>query len=802
MHLKRRRGATLGFVAIIVLVLIMLGVGFFVLMKILGGGREMANSVDAGTLNLAKHAFLEPSKAARDFTNPDVANNFELLGDNGKLRLENYNRLVAQSMIVALNAKEEGTSSAAANAQRVWTAVNDVARFLRTNHANPAVMGGHFQSLAAANNLKMMGQNGISLNGYDVAYTQRTGSTNVFIDPRLLSTFTAGALPKSTGKKSPTGHEFLAGYSPLSVTLSSGTLVFSGVPVSPQDRPHLISGFTFDGGKDPAFMPGYPAAILPPNSFRSAGQTKESHTQTFGGAVASAIVGSLDREYEAAIPNGYIEVTNGPNLPPRSTDTAHTESDIFSHALAGLGIDMTTERDWFCRGSDKSVSESDIKAYNTAINKVPNRDNMFNEMKAHFQWSDSVCLERTIEILNMTDNWNARTLIDRWYDVNKVLDSRSRSYMRWKDIPNCQNSKDYIRRGDGSRITNCEDFWAIDREARVLCKWTNFMPNSAQIGDPCVPMLNNFQRGYGEWGSPEFHQSSGDSSFTALEKFKTDVLVARKSTQCCSTVNPSSTPSGVKRFQHGINYPAPLNPHNFGQVVSPKRLLEHIDSAPGGDGCGIGSTLDLLTKRCQQMKPSIVKEDVIRALNTKDLPVDATFYLYVQNGSLIMSEQKPPSAIAGTTPDGEGGTTQVACGSAYDVMGKLVNTSSFPPIITNNPKDFYDEFTGYGKKIAKLKPGIDNELNSFSDIKMPSSKIKKVWVDPPGEMSTADVPPYKTDRDERTDGFFPGWCFRMAPPATCQDKANWIPSSGFNNLLGRLYFTNQCFGGGQFCQPN
>ncbi len=102
MQLKRRRGATLGFVAIIVLVLIMLGHRLFhSLQNSWGGGREVANSVDAGTLNVAKHAFLEPSKAAREFTNPDVANNFELLSSDGRFRLENYNRLVAQAMIVA-----------------------------------------------------------------------------------------------------------------------------------------------------------------------------------------------------------------------------------------------------------------------------------------------------------------------------------------------------------------------------------------------------------------------------------------------------------------------------------------------------------------------------------------------------------------------------------------------------------------------------------------------------------------------------------------------------------------------------
>ncbi len=114
-----------------------------------------------------------------------------------------------------MNAKTKERRPQPPMQEKVWDAVNDVARFFRTNHGNAAVMGAHFQSLAAANNLKMMGQNGISLNGYDIAYSARGESTNVFVDPRLISTFAANRLPMSSGtRKSPTGNQFLAGYAP------------------------------------------------------------------------------------------------------------------------------------------------------------------------------------------------------------------------------------------------------------------------------------------------------------------------------------------------------------------------------------------------------------------------------------------------------------------------------------------------------------------------------------------------------------------------------------------------------------
>ncbi len=67
-------------------------------------------------------------------------------------------------MIVALNAKDEGTIDAARNAKRVWNALNDVGKFLRSNHENASAIGSHFLNCASANSLKMPGNNGVSLN--------------------------------------------------------------------------------------------------------------------------------------------------------------------------------------------------------------------------------------------------------------------------------------------------------------------------------------------------------------------------------------------------------------------------------------------------------------------------------------------------------------------------------------------------------------------------------------------------------------------------------------------------------------
>ncbi|MGH9552718.1 MAG: hypothetical protein ACRD3W_25285, partial [Terriglobales bacterium] len=56
MPVRRQHAATLSLVAVAILIVIIVGVCAFFLMKILGGGREVANATDAGALNVAKQS--------------------------------------------------------------------------------------------------------------------------------------------------------------------------------------------------------------------------------------------------------------------------------------------------------------------------------------------------------------------------------------------------------------------------------------------------------------------------------------------------------------------------------------------------------------------------------------------------------------------------------------------------------------------------------------------------------------------------------------------------------------------------
>src|SRR6516164_3576047 len=113
MNNSRKRGATLGLVAALALVITLLGIAFFFFAKLVGGHRELEHATDSGNLNVAKQSLRSPY--LRVFTNngyagpfdlsdpilSQVQQNFSLLADqstgasNGQLDLLTYDRVVA-----------------------------------------------------------------------------------------------------------------------------------------------------------------------------------------------------------------------------------------------------------------------------------------------------------------------------------------------------------------------------------------------------------------------------------------------------------------------------------------------------------------------------------------------------------------------------------------------------------------------------------------------------------------------------------------------------------------------------------
>src|ERR1700735_1916684 len=70
MKTRQQRGATLGLAAACVFLVIAIGVCFFFVAKIIGGGREVANATDGGALNVAKEALKRGSVDLRTISAP------------------------------------------------------------------------------------------------------------------------------------------------------------------------------------------------------------------------------------------------------------------------------------------------------------------------------------------------------------------------------------------------------------------------------------------------------------------------------------------------------------------------------------------------------------------------------------------------------------------------------------------------------------------------------------------------------------------------------------------------------------
>lgn len=228
----RRRGATLGLVVACVLIIVTLGLGAFFLMKIMGGGREVANSSDAGALNVAKNVLVKVGvqppdefKACADVPGADIT-------------LVTYNRCVAQALLVALNAEKEGTPESRRNAQGVIAKLKTLGEQLRTDIQKRENIQPYFDALTAANNTRMNGNNRIDLSDYQAAFMKPGGASNVYLDSNSLPIATLPSVWMSSGTiKGPNGEKFLAGYVGMPV---AGQQIYA-VPVFPQQTSHLIS---------------------------------------------------------------------------------------------------------------------------------------------------------------------------------------------------------------------------------------------------------------------------------------------------------------------------------------------------------------------------------------------------------------------------------------------------------------------------------------------------------------------------------------------------------------------------------
>jgi len=741
MNRRRRRGATLGLVAVCVLVIIVVGVGCFFLAKIFGGGREVANATDAGVLNLAKSTMrngdlmvgVQPA-AGSDFAlcaQPPAA------GGTATINLLTYNRCVAQTLLVAVNAKNEGTGQATTNAQGVITQLMALGTQLNTLLQNAPQMENYFN--AVKNDTRMWGNTGVNPSSYATSWMKPGSSTNVWFTTNelaALSFFPANADTTGTvnlapptgpaGTGSADGH-YMEGYVSLAVPgITDGAHQIFGVPVFPQQNPHLVAGKDFTASPQPA-------ASVPPNSFQIQSASQDAKSGTFGGAVAAAIVGAVktaaggqNYQFPAAIPGGYVALTNLPgHTLPAGYQGFDNSDNIFNNELyLGPGIDVASVGGGSSPPNPSVFSNTDMTgiaawaAFNTSGPGTPGYTadtlygpNPLNGNKVRNANLDPSAAHPAGNFYVAATPGNAGVPATT-ADMLKVMGG---------DI-NCLNQLN----ANGQLSDSCQSWLATFQQT--------FHPgpsgNSPAVNNPVYSSLDilkgqvisDFQHGVQNTGNIDANAVNAGGVMTPTgPAYGLGVLV--------NGFNPTPTPQ----------YGCPIM-QGTGPTCTINALLGQVDGqGASSPTCAQQQIVNQITQRCYEIKPDATPTAVAGLFN-QQLPMNTTLYIYLPNGDptqqLTISATAPTTVVAGTQPDGAGSATYLDCHNDYPLVTTLVDT----------------------------------EISSFGR----------------GDDNLHDMP-YRTIQ---------------GTPFMAQDHAQWTPSSGAANMLGQLQFSNQTSGDETFSRPN
>lgn len=344
---RSKRGATLALILICTFVVCLIGVGFFFLARIFGGGRELQNTVDAGNLHLAKQALVSPGVSsagigALNENNPDEAQFIGVADRNGAIALNNINRVFAQALIVSANARAmeaEGVAGplVSANVDSVLRSANNLGSALAQSLADRVVMNSTFSNMADSNSVRMLNPaaapapGDVELVQHDVAYTDRGFASNIrVLDAQIPpSSNTKWTALKSSHALSVTTvpGNFLLGYMdginfdgqathnihfvPLKSVNGAGAVI----PLNQftNSQPHLISQTTFTNDRTPGAGAGsFTWANAVPNAFRDRGSKDESTSRANLALLSCAISKSMQPPtgYLASMPRGFIRITN------------------------------------------------------------------------------------------------------------------------------------------------------------------------------------------------------------------------------------------------------------------------------------------------------------------------------------------------------------------------------------------------------------------------------------------------------------------------------------------------------------
>jgi hypothetical protein len=379
---RSQHGGAMAFSAAGIIFAVAVGIAFILVGKILGGSRELQNSTDSAGLAIARDAAFTGVElpSATGFQSgvgaPGSApyDNFHLLveeqpwirgaeqseaqrsgSQQHPVKLENYNFLSGQSLLVALNSQSlqdyahRSTTSTGAHkevgdAPIAKTHAEWLTDALQGQDGMGKRLGDRlrqfnkeaFEKFANANSVRMAGldstvksENTETLVSY--VDQSREGQpdvnvTNLEVTEDLAEQIPEGLLVQrnttsgetkavSASKKPDAGFKmYLRGYTDYRGTAASGQFNFTlpvTVPLEPEGLAHLVSKKTFE--QDQTLADSSIERIkssIPPNAFASLAKTTDKTANRELRTITYAKTGPRN-EFFMSIPYGYIEVCNG-----------------------------------------------------------------------------------------------------------------------------------------------------------------------------------------------------------------------------------------------------------------------------------------------------------------------------------------------------------------------------------------------------------------------------------------------------------------------------------------------------------
>ncbi|MGH9549892.1 MAG: hypothetical protein ACRD3W_10975, partial [Terriglobales bacterium] len=430
------------------------------------------------------------------------------------------------------------------------------------------------------------------------------------------------------------GVEYLKGYDLLNIpTITDGSSYpLMGVPLRPNQKPHLVSRGDFDLLKKTP-LPGdsaQPAASrVPPNAFKSSGLSAELQSRKGVQTLSCAIVGCVNvlANYPPQIPCGFIVVANGAGITP--TNTAGQVNVDYN--AAGLTADSY--------GGGTGDIFTDVLMYNTV-----------------FVTKNGA----------MSENAGAIGAIQQWKN------QQAKNGQAQTPVP--ANLADKL---DGPSPKQAAADGIDPSETPSACTNYNSAPGDPASDSTCVQFLSSMASVYGT-NLPGGAGSGKLNGLMAIEKEKAGVIDPRPSGGPATVTGLNNTCTGMKSFNlAGIPASAPVN---FGAPPTLGGLMGDFKAYSTTAANG-GIIYSQLVTKLYQMQPNASQADVDGVLNSS-VPMGTVRYIWLDsNGKFQVTDDKSlPSWINPNNilPDGSTIVADTGDVAVDRTFVNIINEQGFP----------------------------------------------------------------------------------------------------------------------------